>query len=234
MRLFMIDPPDIGNKIAVARNVFSFPPDYKQNALYGVCTDDGLENVICNSCKKVVERKRRGPVRIYLYGEDPQDFIWGDCPTFIVLQKVLDILRENCVSGLQYSIVEVEGYHYPPATENIISGDQCSFELYAIDVIGKEIPISEKSVFEYYTGKPLKNIKVECSKCEACGKYSWDFGTDHLTRIAKAVVEINQWDGSDCFRIRSIGPVFTEKVVDLLIDHKIRNWQAVELNYTEC
>jgi hypothetical protein len=144
--------------------------------------------------------KRIGDLRIEITSKKINDFMWTFFSELIINDKVVQLFKENDIQGYELQPVEVVNMELP-------------YKFWEVIITGSAGIAPEKS-----------GMKLERT-CEYCGSQRYS-----ELKEPKYLVDQNQWDGSDIFKVLPTAYIFvTGKVVDLIKKEKLTGVKIIPI-----
>jgi predicted RNA-binding Zn-ribbon protein involved in translation (DUF1610 family) len=163
----------------------------------------GYKREECPTCKRQVVKEKiyEGEDAFLIDGAKKFPDFMQSCTYFIVSERVMNVLRENNVSGFDEA---KKVPLYRSRYRKLIKQEQ---EYYIINITGS-IDLNLKAM-------ALKRKHV----CPECGSFDW---SRQRLYIFDSVFDMNTWDGSDICRIKSFPGyvMISDKLKEIFEEHK--------------
>jgi hypothetical protein len=222
MSFFVIKDPDLTEDRVADRSIIASPEEQTGRKGRATITDDGVEFAMCKKCTVGLSQQRVRPVRLRLEPALPFDFRVEVQGYFIAADWVSEVFEKENVSGLTRSRVFV---HDDNETE-IPEPEGSPGGVFCFDVMGKGGDINADD--SIYLDGQGREVKRRYKICRKCGNMRFEEGHFGL-RFKHLVFHLSAWDGSDCFEVGFLGTVVTERFLEILKSHGIKNWGAIEV-----
>jgi hypothetical protein len=180
-----------------------------------------LKEAKCPGVNQKEYWKRAEILRVSIIrSSDLAGYIWPIFSGLIVPDDVRQLFIKKSITGISFSPVIIENYEID---DEDFDGDKFpENKLFHGDIIGEggQLPLC---CFPLWS-------RIFIRKCKGCKGY---LVSENILSFVKDhdVFSLSQWDGSDCFSVAYAGNIYSARVIEILENNGVRNWETTPVRY---